>query len=103
MVEPSVYFWKAPSRPRRELTWLMDSLRIRWAVERLGVVSWLAPPVARELRKPVVVSPRLPVETDWMPRLVLRVSLTSDPSWKVAPPPVMPKLLVCPALRPAES
>ena len=51
-----------------------------------------------ELRNPTAASPRLPVETDWMPMLALSVSVTFEPRAKVAPPPVMPKVLVLPAV-----
>ena len=39
-----------------------------------------------------MLSPRLPVETDAMPIEALSVSVTFEPSAKVAPPPVMPKV-----------
>ena len=88
-VEPIVNVWKAPSRPLSPLTWLMAALRMFCAVDRLLLDRLLVPPLPRELRYPLKELPRFPVETEATPMEALLVSLTCEPSWKVAPPPVM--------------
>ena len=89
-------FWNAPSRPRSWLTCLMALSTIFWAVDEVGAAAaMLVPPLASELRKPVIAV----AEAAGRDRLrcrceALSVSVTLEPRANVAPPPVMPKVLV---------
>src|SRR5258706_1359510 len=87
-LDSRISFWNAPSRPRNVETCLIALSMMRWAVVRFPLARELAPPLPSVVRNPLVWSPRLPVETDWMPIEDLSASVTFDPSAKVAPPPV---------------
>ena len=91
MLLSSTSFWNAPSLPRSWATCLIDRSMIRCATTRLSLESELVPPLPSVERKPSVLLPRLPVEIPEMPIEALSVSVTFDPSAKVAPPSVMSK------------
>jgi hypothetical protein len=93
-----VYFWNAPSLPRSWETVRMAVSRTRWARTSWPELRELGAPLAREERKPSSTLPREAVETDWIPMEALLPSVTLEPRPKVAPPPVMKKLLEPPFL-----
>ena len=97
-VEPIVNFWNAPSRPRSWLTCLMALSMTFWAVDEVVAGQRVGAAAAERAEEAVGVSPRLPVVTDAMPIEALSLSVTFEPSEKVAPPPVMSKVVVAPAV-----
>src|SRR5438067_10417720 len=85
IVLPIVNFWNAPSLPRNCETCLIARSTIFCAVTRLLLVRFAGPPLDSADKYPRLLLPRDPVETDWMPRDALSVSVTFDTSEKVAP------------------
>ena len=90
----SVLRSKAPSRPRITETCVMDCSRMALAAWYSPAISELPPPALTASRNPMTGLPRRDAETDWMPKLTCWLDSTTGPSWKVAPPPVIEKLVV---------
>ena len=58
-------------------------------LDGVAATSELAPPLPRLDRKPTTSLPSVVVETEPMPIWTWPWRLTSEPSWNLAPPPVM--------------
>ena len=94
MLVSSTFFCTAPRRPRSEAICLMLVVRIFWAWTVLPLTREEVPPLAISARWPSRLSPSLAVLTPPMPTLIWLWRLTMEPSWNLAPPPAMLKVVL---------